>query len=256
MKKFTSAVILTAAVALANQAAQAQVNSGDLVIGFTSASAATDYVVDLGSLSSFSTTSITQLGSLISQNQINTTFGGINGVNVGAIAGNPSQAGPGDFAATTLLRLGGNAVGVQGTESAPATPGGNGVTGAGTDAISLSLGTPSPANAFSFSTQANPLTAGGFANNLATSPLSTVSGSTISEDIFESTRLPVSGRSTPATPFAYLGQLDLDLSGSSPSLEFVPAGFSAVPEPGTYGLLAGTGLLALALRRQFISKNA
>jgi hypothetical protein len=56
--------------------------------------------------------------------------------------------------------------------------------------------------------------------------------------------------STPSSAFTLEGTLNLDFTGASPVADFTPA---PVPEPSTYGLLAGAGLLLLALRRQFRS---
>jgi hypothetical protein len=47
-----------------------------------------------------------------------------------------------------------------------------------------------------------------------------------------------------------MGQFVIDSSGD------VAYDVTAVPEPSTYGLLAGAGLLAFALRRQFNGQNA
>ena len=56
------------------------------------------------------------------------------------------------------------------------------------------------------------------------------------------------------TGWAYQGNFTLDLSGANPSLIWDAA--SAVPEPATYGLCAGAGLLVLSLRNQFRRKIA
>ena len=50
-------------------------------------------------------------------------------------------------------------------------------------------------------------------------------------------------------PFGYEGYFNLDINDGTVSLTYDPV--TAVPEPGTYGLLAGAGLLLLGIRRQF-----
>jgi hypothetical protein len=61
--------------------------------------------------------------------------------------------------------------------------------------------------------------------------------STLYEDLY---------RATPSGAFTYLGYFAVDSSG----LVFTPSAFVPVPEPTTYGLIAGSGLLLLTLRRQ------
>jgi hypothetical protein len=251
-----------ACVALFTQVARAQNPSpGDLVLGFTGnplAGVTADYVVDLGALSSLSSSQISHLGGAINLGQFGT--GGtpaIGSMNVGVIFGQGS-AQTGDFAGLSQLRTGSSAAGVVGSEAAPATPSGGGfVTQADSAAASLLLGTPGNGNTFSFTGQGNTLTPGGFANVLGVNPLVSMPGSTIALDLFETTRLASTGRTTPASPFTYIGTLNLNLSGPSAVADFTPAGFvAAVPEPSTYGLVAGAGLLIVSLRRQLCGAKA
>jgi hypothetical protein len=87
----------------------------------------------------------------------------------------------------------------------------------------------------------------GFALN---GPLQTVTGSkVITEDLWTITRPSTAA----ATAWQYDGYFTLDLSGSSPSLIYNAA--APVPEPSTYGLIAGAGLLVMSLRRQWTQKN-
>jgi hypothetical protein len=51
-----------------------------------------------------------------------------------------------------------------------------------------------------------------------------------------------------AGTWTLVGTITLNFSGATPVITFDQA---AVPEPATYGALAGFGLLALSLRRQF-----
>ncbi len=51
------------------------------------------------------------------------------------------------------------------------------------------------------------------------------------------------------------GSLVINLTGT-PSIQWDPAGSGAVPEPAAYGMLAGAGLLVVALRRQFRGARA
>jgi hypothetical protein len=70
----------------------------------------------------------------------------------------------------------------------------------------------------------------------------------LTEDLWTST-LGTSG--TPA--FTYDGYLTINLSGAG-DISYTSDVVSAVPEPATYGLLSGAGMLLLGLRRQFCRK--
>jgi hypothetical protein len=59
--------------------------------------------------------------------------------------------------------------------------------------------------------------------------------------------VPVTGSDT------YEGYFTFQTDGE---VDFTTAAVVAVPEPATYGLLAGAGLLAVAKRRQFRSRSA
>src|SRR5581483_9153546 len=232
---------------LAMNTAQAQAPAGDLVLGFTSSSATADYVVDLGSLASLmSAGGVSHLGGTINLGQFGT--GGapsIGSMNVGVMFGS-SAAQKGDYAGLSQLRAGGNPAG---TETTPATPSsGNFVTQAGTDAASFLLGLPSNTAQFSTTVQGDPIPAGTFANILGLTPLQAMPGTTISLDLFETTRLAPSGRTTPASAYAYEGTLDINLSGPNAVVDFTPA--AAVPEPTSLSLLTGAGALFVFWRRR------
>jgi hypothetical protein len=251
-KNHIKAAILTAAITFACTRGDAQPNPGDLILGFSSASSTLDYVVDLGSVP----TNSMQLGGSINVPMLNSALpGGVNGANAGVVFGVGNGA-TGDYAGLSVLRTGNNAVGVAGTEFVPGTPsGGRFVTAAASSANSITLGNPDNNSTTSFTFAANTLNPGTLANELGISPLFTINGTTINLDLFESTRLAPSGRSTPASAFTYEGQLDLNFSNpSAPSAEFIPVG--AVPEPSTNALMISGGLVALFLRGLLRRKNA
>jgi hypothetical protein len=253
MKEITKLAVVSATTALlATSVASAQTApAGDLILGFTSSSATADYVVDLGSLASLiSAGGVSHLGGNVDLAQFGA--GGapsIGNMNVGVMFGS-SAAQTGDYAGVSQVRAGGNASGTAGTEPAPGTPtSGNFVTQAGTDAASLLLGLPANTAQFSTTIQGDPISAGTFANTLGVTPLQAMPGTTISLDLFETTRLAPVGRGTPASAFTYEGTLDIDFSvPNNPVVDFTSV--AAVPEPSTLSLLAGAGLLVLHWRRR------
>ncbi len=255
MNTLTKMAVVSAAAVLVAQGARAQIANGDLVLGFTGTGATTqDYVIDLGSLTSFNSQSSTiqHLGGLVNLGSFAVPNPVIGSMNVGVLFGSGNGV-TGDYVGYGILRSGNNAAGTVGTEAAPATPsGGSFVTLAANAGNGTTLGTPANTTALSFTGNANPLTTGGVAQNLnAQDVLNPMAGTSIALDLFESTRLAPSGRSTPASAFTYEGTLNIDLSGANAVVDFTPAGFaSAVPEPSTYGLIGGAGLLFMALRRQ------
>jgi hypothetical protein len=240
MNKFTKIAVVAALAAMAAQGLRAQTApGGDLILGFTSTSSSSDYVVDLGAIP----TVPTDLGSAINLSQFGT--GGapsIGNMSVGVMFGKAVGT-PGDFAGLSVPH---------GT-AAPPTPSGNNVSAAVNDALSVIIGTPGNTTLTSFTGQSAFLTAGTFANSLGADPRVVMPGTSIVLDIYESTRLANSGRTTVASAFSLIGTLSLDLSGPTAHAEFTP---TAVPEPSTYGLIAGAGLLLVVLRRRLSSQRA
>lgn len=247
--------MLALGAAMVTQALQAQTDSGpinnnDLVLGFTSQASGVsqDYILDLGQIP---TTQNTQLGG-ISLSTFNTIFGsalGNGAVNVDIVGGNPS-AGSLSVIESTLDNG-------SGTPNAPGnSPSTTFIADAADSIGAITLGAVAQTslNSFSVNIASSPTATGTGANSfsgyLGGSTMATIGSSeTITLDLFQDTQVGRSG----TTGFTYEGDIALDLSGSTLSAVYDPV---AVPEPSTYGLLAGAGLLAVAFRRQLVRKNA
>ena len=261
MKNITKAAVLSAAVALVGQAAHAA-STGDLVLSFSQndTGGTQEYTVDLGSLSSFTSAfpNTTHLGGSVNETTLTSTFfgangnTGFNGLNVGAVAANNTHAGAGDWIALTAFRSGPNPT--PASDGVTALPGRAALSEAATTVASVTTpnGLQLSSGSSSFSSliapDPNTVNANTFAQLAQNNPLVNLSGQNgqIQEDIWMNTE----GASA-NSGWQYEGYLNINISGSSAVVDFVP-----VPEPSTYGLLAGAGLLAVCLRRQFTRKNA
>lgn len=278
MKRFTKFGVIAAGVVLATSLAQAA--NTDLVLGITGNGASSDAVVDLGSAAQVgvggssvidlidsrgASFSATGLSGTSFQSLLSSVFSsGVNGANM-TLAG-------GQGGSSTFFYLSAN----RGSTGNPTTPlstmpttwtknqqgtvggypagvlNGASISFQGGNAA-IADGTASAPNTSSFSY----LILG--ANNSSTSvnsyqltlPNTAVSGGKAYEDVWVN---KASGSSL--TGWQYQGYLTLDLTGDTTQLlTFTPSAV-AVPEPGTYGLIAGLGLLVVAVRRQFSGKVA
>lgn len=272
MNKLTKISLLAMGAAMVTQALQAQTATGistanDLILGFTSQAPGVtqDYVLDLGAVP---TSSNVQLGG-ISLSTFNTVFGSAataGTVNVGVIGGGTDPNSGNSQIFTTTLRSGALATTAgAGTETAPYKASGNPISQASNYGSSLALGNVAQSASASWSSS---ITTGpgvgtiGTAQNSFTgylphtsghtdNPMVTLPGSeTVTLDIWNDI-----ANNTGANTWTYVGDLQLDLSGSTLNATFDPT-VTSVPEPSTYGLMAGFGLLALGFRHQFSRKNA
>lgn len=252
MKNFSKIAIVTAALALVAQGARAGANN-DLILGFSDTSATEDYVIDLGAESGFAgQTSVLNLSGDVSTSTYNSAFGGsLNNVTAGVVGGTTSSTG---FNFMTTVRSG------AGVASSPMS-----LTPAQTS--TADGGTMSSSTAKQIGVNAEGVTIGTVANSDATfswtqkvinysgsqasfNPNTTLSG-TVYEDLWSQKNSSVSTES-------YLGYFTFNFTDpNSPVVTWTSAAASvAVPEPATYGLLAGAGLFLVALRRQFGQKTA
>jgi hypothetical protein len=264
MKKLYKAALLAALGLGSITAAQAtNFTVNDLYLGFTKSTASQDEYIDLGNLSSFNATGVTDLSSYLGGlTDFNTTFGS-SATSVGmAVVGanNSNVVNPfGVFA--TALRTGGAGADptVAGSNlsakshSSSVMSGGAGVVASllATEGIALPsagsslLSGNGVADSYLTKIAATASTQQNFWGKTGFSPNSTIGATgTIYEDLWAAT-----------TTSAYTYEGYFTFNYSADQLTFTSSAV-AVPEPTTYGMLAGAGLLAVSLRRQFNRKNA
>jgi hypothetical protein len=267
MNRLMKCAALVAGVTLASRAAQAA--STDLIIGFNQYPSVTkDYVIDLGTSAGVGIggSSVVDLSSSYSSSLFSSTFpGGATGVDVGVVGG---AGGTSARVFATQLRSGGAGVATTPGSTAPVNiinatalaqtgvlPGSvinaNNLTSGNTGAtMGNSINTASPdfdANGTSWSAIIAPGTSQNLgavmAGNLNFDPRVSIGGAAATTflDLWEENRVGASVNS-----WHYDGYFTLNQSANT--LTFTPA--ALVPEPGSYVLLAGGGLLAIWLRRR------
>jgi len=238
---------------LASQSVQAAYVANDLILGFNQGNGTgpNDYIVDLGNANSAVGVGGSQQVTLGAFNgaTFNSLYGGFSGgVTMGAAGGQGLLTGRDLY--YTVLRSGGAGVASVAGSTAPAplasTPMANGVNQIATMVNGLGLSAGGSANVPQsdpnswFNNVLDPLNANTFVSKTGRNPnAGDTSASVLYEDLY---------RGTPNGAFTYLGYFAFD--SSSGSLVFTPSAFVPVPEPSTYGLIAGSGLLLLTLRRQ------
>jgi hypothetical protein len=254
MNKLTKLAVVALAAGLMSQAARAQTfpAPGDIVLAFSSANvpSGNDYVVDLGAFGA----GLPNVGTFNLAN-FNSVFAGApNPVTAAAVGGQGVGIGENLFLTVAHGAAAPNAV--AGSTIASAISTANGVNTSfptfapGVIPINLPGVMPITANQQAWTAE-GPL----FASQAGTDPRQVISGSSIMLDLYQG--IAVGGGPRGTTPvinpgnWVDVGTLTIDLSGGTVS--FSP---TAVPEPSTYGLLAGAGLLLVALRRQFTSVRA
>lgn len=246
-------MLAAAGAAILSQAAQAQdvstdANPGDLILGLNK-SGASDYIIDLGAI----TGSHVDFSSRLNLSTFTAQFGASPvGVNAGVVGGDIGLVTP-QFVYTTTA-FGASAPTKPTTQAQVQLASGN-VSGLAMDPSLSIVVAPSVANSWSASIALNPTSPGttaanNFVGNMpGANPLQTFGSSKIlKEDLWQDTN-PATG----TAPWQKLGTLTFDLSGASPSITFDAV---AVPEPTTYGLVAGAGLLVLSLRRRLSGKTS
>ncbi len=247
-------LVLLAVLGLATVTA-AHASTSDMLLGFNDAagpgSAQNDYVIDLGAESLFTTTASLNLSSSFSASTFNTAFSSdnnsLNDVAVGAVAGSIGTS-------TDILFQ----TSPKGASGLPTWTSGKlaSFIGAANYAGDSTIGeyTSSGSTGWSQYVAISPTVQGNnTGGNLAgesANPTELLSSGVVSEEIFESS----SSTARNSTPSAWTDIGTLTVNVNSDTVTFT--GVDAVPEPATYGLLAASGLLIVALRRQFKAKNA
>jgi hypothetical protein len=271
MNRLVKSALIAAGAALVTQAAQAQFANGDLVLGFTGG--ATDFVTDLGNFQSVvgvNGTSVMNLSSLVNGSPAfsGTYPGGVNGVSMGVVGGQTTATA--SFIYVTALRLGGagnNAI--AGSATPPSiTTHSQGISGLQqVVAMNNSIFTGNPTSAGLSTTVARGGNANGYSWFNSVESASSLNGSYFQSTGYNADALATSGiiyedlYGTPTTTisgaynFSYKGFFTFDTTGGSPSLTFTPVA-AAVPEPSTYGLIAGAGLLVICLRHRISQQRA
>jgi hypothetical protein len=218
MKNLSKFAIVAASALVVASSAHATYSNGDLLVGFDGNS--TDYVYDLGKFANLTQGETWNVGSYFGLNNLGTDFGVVGAsANAAATIYATSANSASTFnTGNDYQNAKANVSTINGSITAPNT----GITTASTSTASWATMTDStaPGNYF-YNNYQNP--------NVAV-------GSTA--------YFYVGGPSAAVSADSYF-----TYNSTSGVLQFGQA--VAAPEPTTYGILAGVGLLALALRRQF-----
>jgi hypothetical protein len=277
MKKQLIPILGVAGLALTGLSIRAQVfnyTDGNLILDFSQSTATADVEVDLGSLSSLqglSGGSTVSLGNFSSQlaaagasiNDLTFSIFGLQFSQNGSIAANTSwltqtQTGaspntpPPDLTGSNQNALKSNELGALGLQIDGVTLAGKGIlpwsagNAAGANNSANTVIIPN-SNINSFTKLGTGTLLNGSVNHFQNTTSGTFStdGGTYVSDLFELD--PGLGSSTPST---FQGYFTLNNTGE---LDFTSV--SAVPEPGTYSLLAAGGLLLLSFRKQLFRKQ-
>lgn len=248
MNNFSKVAVVTAALALVAQGAKAG-NPNDLILGLSDTAATQDYVIDLGQVSGFiGDTSVKDLSGDLTTSTFNSDFSStLSTLTAGVVGG--TSASTGNSYITTVRASAGTPSSAN-SLTPPATSIANG--GSMSSATAKAIG--NNAEGITLGSSANNVTGSwtvseiGFAQTQASfNPNTTISG-TVYEDLWQT-------KNSNAGTESYLGYFTFNFSGSTPVVTWTSAAV-AVPEPATYGCLAGAGLLVVALRRQLGQKVA
>lgn len=257
MNNFSKVAVVTAALALIAQGAKASVNE-DLVLGFSDPSASLDYVIDLGqpTVVGVNSGSTVNLSGDISASTFNTDFGtAVNSVSAGVVGGSTSTTTGVVYMTTTRSGAPDNTAGsgslnpLQTSQAAGFNMSASTAKNIGNHAegVGAAVGSPvNPSNTDPASWTQNVVNYAGQQSSF--SPQTGLSSSgAVYEDLW-------SAPNNNDSSWKYLGYFTFNFSSEgNPDVTFTAV---AVPEPATYGFLAGAGLLVVALRRQLGHKAA
>lgn len=252
MRKFVKTAMLgTLGLLLVSHNVQAAYVANDLILGFNSGrgTGPNDYIIDLGNANTaVGVGGTAQVVLPYNSATFNSLYGSLSGgVSMSVVGGNSATSGR-DLYMTVLRSAAGDPslAGSVAPTALASTPMANGVNQVGLMVNNLGLsvgGSATVAQSDPNSVWNNildPLNPNTFVSKTGRDPSGSVaSGSVLYEDLY---------RAVPNGAFNYLGYFTLDTSGGS--LVFTPSAFVPVPEPASYGLFAGLGLLALTIRRQ------
>jgi hypothetical protein len=232
-------------------------NAADLYVGFndylgTTASGpdqGKDYVIDLGAYTDFTVNST--FSGAINSGSFTSAFSGdanaLNDVAVGAVAGGAKSGG------TYLYATGSPSTALGATAYANAESSASSVP-TGVYAAAGSASNPT----WDYLVASSPVVGDESGNGVASevgNPESYLANGDITLTLWGATK----GTFGSPTAFSELGTLAIDANSTgagADTITFTGADVTPAPEPTTYGIFAGVGLLGLALRRQFAAKVA
>ena len=246
MKKQLLKAALLAALGMAGvTAAQAQ---SEMVLGFNDQNyfippAGSDYTIDLGSAANFTATYSGSWG--ISSSLFSSAFGADGNALYNVAAGVVGSTSSANIMQTIIGAL--NAPGtsaISGSSHVPAT-------------IPFGVNSYVTSPGWSASISGGPSIApyAGTTYSSGVNPMGYLVSGTLTEVLYSDSVIG-SGRTATTTGWQELGTfvIDAPTGGNDGTITFNGVNAS-VPEPATYGVLAGAGLLLLSLRRQFLSKT-